>query len=90
MRVHRSAVDIIQDAKRLALEYKLVTGKPLGIVGEIAEVEASRLLILNLRWLERPVMTRFGDAHRTSNVFRSKVAQLTSFTRAWAEFRACG
>lgn len=40
--------EIIGDAKKLAWEYKILTGKPLGITGEVAEYEAARLLNLQL------------------------------------------
>lgn len=39
---------IIQEAKKLAWEYKTLTGKPLGITGEVAEYEAARLLNMQL------------------------------------------
>lgn len=39
---------ILADAKRLAQEYRLVTGKPLGITGEVAEFEAARILGVEL------------------------------------------
>lgn len=40
--------EIISQAKKLAWEYKTLTGKPLGITGEVAEYEAARLLNLQL------------------------------------------
>jgi len=39
---------IIKRAKILAREYRKLTGKPLGITGEIGEYEAARLLRLSL------------------------------------------
>ena len=41
-------LDILREAKRLAQEYRALTGKPLGITGEVAEYEAARLLGLEL------------------------------------------
>jgi hypothetical protein len=41
-------LSILREAKRLAQEYKAITGKPLGITGEIAEYEAARHLDLVL------------------------------------------
>ena len=41
-------MNILRDAKCLALEYRQLTGKPLGITGEVAEYEASRLLGIDL------------------------------------------
>jgi len=39
---------ILRDAKSLAREYYRLTGKPLGITGEVAEYEAARLLGVEL------------------------------------------
>jgi hypothetical protein len=39
---------ILAQAKRLAQEYRVATGKPLGITGEVAEFEAARILDLEL------------------------------------------
>src|ERR1700687_4568890 len=39
---------ILIQAKRLARRYRMLTGKPLGITGEVGEYEAARLLRLNL------------------------------------------
>jgi Family of unknown function (DUF6998) len=39
---------IITKAKSLAIHYRLLTGRPLGITGEVAEYEAARLLNLRL------------------------------------------
>jgi hypothetical protein len=41
-------VAILKSAKALAQEYKKLTGKPLGITGEVAEYEAARILDLEL------------------------------------------
>src|SRR5688500_3922110 len=41
-------VNILKEAKKLAQEYKKLTGKPLGIKGEVAEYEAARILGLEL------------------------------------------
>lgn len=40
--------NIIQSAKVLAKQYQDVTGRPLGITGEVAEYEAAKLLNLEL------------------------------------------
>lgn len=40
--------EILRDAKKLAQEYRALTGKPLGIAGEVAEYEAARILNLEL------------------------------------------
>ena len=44
----RRALEILAAAKKLALEYRALTGKPLGITGEVAEYEAARLLGVEL------------------------------------------
>ena len=41
-------LEILAEAKRLAQEYRQLTGKPLGITGEVAEYEAARILSLRL------------------------------------------
>lgn len=44
----RSAREILGDVTKLAIEYYEATGKPLGITGEIAELEAAERLGLTL------------------------------------------
>ena len=39
---------ILGEAKKLAREYRKLTGKPLGITGEVAEYEAARILGVEL------------------------------------------
>lgn len=39
---------LLQEAKKLAQEYHALTGKPLGVTGEVAEYEAARILCLEL------------------------------------------
>ena len=41
-------MEILAEAKKLAQEYRVLTGKPLGITGEVAEYEAARLLKVEL------------------------------------------
>ena len=40
--------EVLSEAKRLAKRYRALTGKPLGVTGEVAEFEASRILGLEL------------------------------------------
>ena len=40
--------NLIDQAKGIAKEYRKLTGRPLGITGEVAEYEAARLLKLSL------------------------------------------
>lgn len=41
-------MEILREAKKLAQEYRTLTGKPLGLTGEVAEYEAARLLNIEL------------------------------------------
>ncbi len=41
-------MEILKDAKKLAQRYRALTGKPLGITGEVAEYEAARILGIEL------------------------------------------
>jgi hypothetical protein len=43
-----SVMDLLRDAKRIAQKYRILTGKPLGITGEVAEYEAARILGVEL------------------------------------------
>lgn len=53
-------VDLLKQAKKLAQEYYALTGRPLGITGEVAEYEAARLLGVTMA----PVRTEGYDAIR--------------------------
>jgi hypothetical protein len=55
--------DILGQVKKLAREYFALTGRPLGVTGEIAEYEAARLLSLSLV----PARTPGIDAIRLSD-----------------------
>lgn len=58
---HTQAVmQLLEDAKRLAREYYELTGRPLGCTGEIAELEAIRILEMELA----PVRQSGFDATR--------------------------
>lgn len=41
-------LEILSEAKKLAQKYRALTGKPLGITGEVAEYEAARILGVEL------------------------------------------
>jgi hypothetical protein len=60
---------ILAKAKRLAGEYRTLTGKPLGITGEVAEYEAARLLRLKLM----PARTVGYDAVRPKDGRRFEI-----------------
>lgn len=40
--------ELVEQAKQLAVRYRQLTGKPLGITGEIAECEAAAILGMDL------------------------------------------
>jgi hypothetical protein len=60
---------ILSQAKTLAREYYALTGRPLGVTGEIAEFEAVRLLGLELT----PVRTTGYDAIRLADGRRFQI-----------------
>lgn len=48
MAAENSIMEVLRKAKLLAQRYRALTGKPLGITGEVAEYEAARLLRVKL------------------------------------------
>lgn len=48
MRDEQRVLEILASAKKLAQEYRVLTGKPLGVTGEVAEYEAARLMGVEL------------------------------------------
>lgn len=46
--MHREIEEILLAAKELAARYRRLTGKPLGITGEVAEFSAAKILNLKL------------------------------------------
>jgi hypothetical protein len=46
--------NVIAQVKQLAIEYRRLTGRPLGITGEVGEYEAARLLNLKLAPARQP------------------------------------
>lgn len=61
--------DLKADAKALAVRYYELTGKPLGITGEIAELEAAELLDLSLADARTPGF----DAYRLRDGARERI-----------------
>jgi hypothetical protein len=57
----KAAKALLDEAKNIAKKYKQLTGRPLGITGEVAELEAAILLSLELA----PVRQSGFDALRT-------------------------
>jgi hypothetical protein len=45
---------VIEDAKRLAKQYRELTGKPLGVTGEVGEFIAAELMELKLTGARQP------------------------------------
>lgn len=60
---------ILSEAKKLAQEYRELTGRPLGVTGEVAEYEAARLLKLELA----PARTAGYDAIRKADGQRFQI-----------------
>jgi hypothetical protein len=55
--------EILAEAKRLAVEYYRLTGKPLGVTGEVAEYVAAGTLGLKLAPQRTLFETELGHAH---------------------------
>jgi hypothetical protein len=53
-RDHKEIGQLLRSAKRLARRYYALTGRPLGITGEVAEYEAVRLLRLERSAVRQP------------------------------------
>ena len=51
---------LLREAKRLAKEYYALTGRPLGVTGEVAEYEAVRLLRLRPAQVRQPGYDALG------------------------------
>ena len=47
-------LEVLRAAKALAREYRVLTGKPLGVTGEVAEYEAASILNLKLSAAREP------------------------------------
>ena len=64
--------NVLRKAKKLAQEYRRLTGKPLGITGEVAEYEAARHLGVTL------TSARQGGYDATQGIFgvRKKIAHV--------------
>jgi len=63
----RSEHEILSDVKKLAIEYYGLTGKPLGVTGEIAVVEDRQNKLRSSSTPGMEVMSSlYGDARRGS------------------------
>jgi hypothetical protein len=58
-------MELLKEAKALACEYYSLTGKPLGVTGEVAEYEAARILGIELTQARQSgydAIERIGDS----------------------------
>ncbi len=69
MSAEQRILEVLSAAKRLAQEYRALTGKPLGVTGEVAEYEAARLLGVELT----PARNAGYDAIRRSDGRRFQI-----------------
>ena len=77
-------VAILAQAKKLAQEYRVLTGKPLGITGEVAEYEAARLLGVKLTPARHAGYDATdGDGRRFQIKGRCPSARLQAVAAAW-------
>ncbi len=65
---------ILQGAKRAAIAYQELTGKPLGITGEIAECHAAKLLGLQLAVVRTPGYDAIDGKGRRIQIKARRVA----------------
>lgn len=68
----REVGEIIKAIKQLARKYRLLTGRPLGVTGEIAEFEAARLLDLQLATVRQPGFDAIGRKGSSSVRYQIK------------------
>jgi hypothetical protein len=64
-------MELLRQAKQLAIEYRQLTGRPLGVTGEVAEYEAARILGLELSDVRQPgydAVKRLASADRRYQV----------------------
>jgi len=63
---------LLGEAKRLAQEYRKLTGKPLGITGEVAEYEAARILGIELTPARQAGYDAVERSNRTTRLLQIK------------------
>lgn len=64
MELENPIMEVLKEAKALGKRYYALTGKPLGITGEIAEYEAARLLNLQLAPARQSGFDAIESGHR--------------------------
>lgn len=63
---------LLRQAKKLAVEYYGLTGKPLGVTGEVAEYEAAEKLGLTLTNARSPCFDAYREWHGQQERFQIK------------------
>jgi hypothetical protein len=63
---------LLRQAKRLAVEYYTLTGRPLGVTGEVAEYEAAEKLGLTLVGARTPLFDAFREIDGRKESFQIK------------------
>lgn len=63
--MNKEMEEILDDAKNVAIRFRNLTGKPLGITGEIAEFSAAKLLNLDLAEAKQAGYDATDSAGRT-------------------------
>lgn len=56
----KALAPVIEQAKRLAIDFRKLTGKPLGVTAEVAEFEAARLMNVSLCVAREPGCDALG------------------------------
>lgn len=72
---------LLREAKRLAVEYHRLTGKPLGVTGEVAEYEAAEKLGLTLSGARTPFFDAFREIKGGRERFQIKGRAVSSEAR---------
>lgn len=81
-------MSLIAEAKRLAIDYYELTGRPLGITGEVAEYEATRLLNLVLAEVRAPGYDAIERTQAGVKRVQIKGRRRTSPKAAWGRMGA--
>jgi hypothetical protein len=88
MAKHERVMELLGEAKALAREYYSLTGKPLGVTGEVAEYEAARILGVELtaaRQAGYDAIERVGGATKKLQkgvVYRKTVSRDSDWDRS--------
>jgi len=77
----KRVLEILREVKALAQEYHSLTGRPLGITGEVAEYEAARLLKLTLSPVRQSGYATASNVTRSRLSFGADMTGLVSIVR---------